>query len=159
MNDASPLPARASHGPSRGRAWLALSSQERTLAVRLAFLVCACSFGLRTLGVRRMSAWASRLARHRSNADADLTVAAAVKALQRIACHSPAPGTCLSRSLALQRWLSQHGLESTLHLGGRLVNGALDAHAWVERNGTILNDAADVACRFTPIHAGDRPPS
>jgi hypothetical protein len=160
MNGASPPPpVRASHGPSRGRAWLALSGQERTLAIRLAFLVGACSLGLRTLGARRMAAWARRLARPRSHADADLTVAAAVKALQRIVRHSPAPGTCLSRSLALQRWLSAHGIESTLHLGGRLVDGTLDAHAWVERNGTILNDAADVAHRFTPLHAGSRPPS
>jgi hypothetical protein len=157
MLEASILRGRAGRAPSRVRAWLALPYPEQVAVFRMALLVCACSVGLHTLGVRRMMAWAAGPVLRASAADADSAVAAAVKALGRVGRHSPRPGTCLSRSLALQRWLSRSGVDSTLRFGGRVVNASLDAHAWVERDGAILNDTPDVADRFAPLHAGGQP--
>jgi hypothetical protein len=151
VTDAGLRPAETPRPISRLRAWLTLSPRERRDAVRAALLVCGCSLGLRALGVRRMMTWAARPARRRVAADDRATIDAAVRAVSRVARHSPAPGTCLSRSLALQRWLSQAGVDSTIHLGGRVAGGALDAHAWLEWNGTVLTDGPDVERRFPPL--------
>ena len=63
---------------------------------------------------------------------------------------SPYHGTCLDRSLLLWFVLLQHGLDGDLRIGvARSEDGSgIDAHAWVEFDGLVLNDAPDVATRF-----------
>ena len=59
--------------------------------------------------------------------------------------HSVRPAACLSRSLTLWWLLRRRGIESQLRLGVRKGEQGLDAHAWVELAGQVVNDAADVA--------------
>jgi len=55
---------------------------------------------------------------------------------------------CLKRSLVLCRQLRRRGLKPELILGAAVENGDFFAHAWVETNGTIINDRNDVNDRF-----------
>ena len=48
--------------------------------------------------------------------------------------------TCLEGSLVLWQLLERCGIVSAVRLGARKVDGDLEAHAWVERNGEPLND-------------------
>jgi len=64
---------------------------------------------------------------------------------------------CLHNSLVLWWLLRRQGMESELHLGGRKQNGRLEAHAWVEVDGQVLNEAGDVRERFTPFERAGAP--
>lgn len=70
--------------------------------------------------------------------------------------------TCLVRSLALADLLGRHGLKGAeIRIGVRqpwgeaagaqATTGSLEAHAWVELDGTILGDDPRQARRFTPL--------
>jgi transglutaminase superfamily protein len=64
---------------------------------------------------------------------------------------SPAPVTCLSRSIALAWILRRHGVDSELRIGVRMTNGAFDAHAWLERDGVAIGDAPQSGPPFLPF--------
>jgi len=72
----------------------------------------------------------------------------AVSSATRVSHPRPA---CLTRSLALWSLLRDEGIESRVCFGARQVPAGLLAHAWVEVNGRVLNDDADVAQRFPPL--------
>jgi hypothetical protein len=70
-------------------------------------------------------------------------VAAAVASAVRL---SPWAPTCLHRSIALWWMLRRRGIDADIRYGVRSVRRALLAfHAWVECDGVVLNDRADVA--------------
>ena len=48
--------------------------------------------------------------------------------------------SCLAKSLTLWWLLGRQGIRSRLRIGVRKENGKLEAHAWVEREGTALNE-------------------
>jgi hypothetical protein len=48
--------------------------------------------------------------------------------------------TCLAKSLALWWLLGRQGISSQLRIGIRKANNKFEAHAWVERDGTALNE-------------------
>jgi hypothetical protein len=56
---------------------------------------------------------------------------------------------CLERSLAAWWLLRWHRLPASLHIGVRKENGALQAHAWLEISGTVLNDTAEIYRGYT----------
>ena len=58
---------------------------------------------------------------------------------------------CLQRSLVLWWLLRQQGLGSEFRIGARLRDGVFEAHAWVERNGRVLNDRQDIGEQFAPF--------
>ena len=97
------------------------------------------SLGLRVAKFPTVLAWATRLragnaARHyppdRVLRVAWLTMQAA--RLLRV--------KCLTRSLALARLLALRGVASELRIGVTKDAGMLNAHAWVEWDGVVLND-------------------
>ena len=59
--------------------------------------------------------------------------------------------TCVPQSLVLWWLLGRHGLRTDLCLGVRKTEGRLEAHAWVEHAGAVINDAEDVRDRFAPF--------
>lgn len=63
----------------------------------------------------------------------------------------PLSGNCLTDSLALVRWLQEHGAGATLIFGVKLDPFA--AHCWVQTNEILLNDLAERVERFTPVRA------
>ncbi len=67
--------------------------------------------------------------------------------------HSPFVATCLHRSLVLWWLLGREGFASNLRLGAQKTEGHFEAHAWVEYQGTVLNDTEDVQQRFATFDA------
>jgi hypothetical protein len=60
--------------------------------------------------------------------------------------------TCLKRSLALWWILRQRGIDSDLRFGVRRGDNKIDAHAWVEYQGLVLNDRATVNTDYAPFN-------
>lgn len=60
---------------------------------------------------------------------------------------------CLVRSMALSRMLARRGVVTELRIGVHTESGVLSAHAWVERDGRVLDDGTDTG-RF---HRFERP--
>jgi hypothetical protein len=103
---------------------------------------------LRVLGLPRLCAWlsSSPTVVRRSPSNEEL---AAIATMVNIAGnHVPFPSTCLTRSLLLKWLLRRRGVDSDVRIGTRLTRGQFEAHAWVEHNGTPLNDQPDIATRF-----------
>ena len=67
----------------------------------------------------------------------------------------PVHVTCLRRSLTLQRELQRSRCRAVLSLGVRKVNGELNAHAWVEVAGEVVNDSPAIIATFLPLCVGD----
>lgn len=61
--------------------------------------------------------------------------------------------SCLHRSLVLYDMLRYRGVSAQLRFGVRWQGGDLNAHAWVECGGAVVNDAPDVAASFVPLEA------
>jgi hypothetical protein len=65
--------------------------------------------------------------------------------------------TCLRRSLLVWWLLRRQGIESQLDFGVRMVDGKLEAHAWVEYNGMVVNDSENVRQDFQTLYRGFPP--
>ena len=58
--------------------------------------------------------------------------------------HGVYKATCLRRSLLVWWFLRREGIQSQIRFGVRMTGQRLEAHAWVECNGIVLNDSATV---------------
>ena len=125
-------------------------SQQLTLLTAWAWLPLFW-LGLRILGLQHFQAWllktSARPARDLTLSDIQLLG----EAVNIAARHTPFPATCLTRSLLLGWLLRRRGVQSDLRIGVRLIQGALDAHAWVECDGLPVNDRPDMINQFLPF--------
>lgn len=106
---------------------------------------------LRVLGFARVQSLVARVSASaplRDTSDAAERARAAAQAVKRAARRIPGSANCLTTSLALWWLLRRHGIESELRIGSRLGGEDLEAHAWVESRGAVLNDTPDVHERF-----------
>lgn len=62
--------------------------------------------------------------------------------------HGPYRASCLRKSLLVWWFLRRAGLDSTIRFGVRMSDGRLEAHAWVEYNGAVVNDSPDIRARY-----------
>ena len=60
----------------------------------------------------------------------------------------PFGATCLDRSVFLWFLLHQHGIGGHLRIGVATNEQNIDGHAWVEHEGTVLNDKQDIATDY-----------
>lgn len=67
----------------------------------------------------------------------------------------PMAPTCLRRSVTLARELDRLGLAAAIHIGVRHVDGAVEAHAWIQVGDTVVNDDPDLVDTYTELAAGD----
>ena len=66
------------------------------------------------------------------------------------AARYPVPwARCLQRSIALCWLLDSRGVSPALRVGIRRSGDSIDAHAWVEHRGRIVNDTERVGVTFT----------
>ncbi len=65
---------------------------------------------------------------------------------------------CLQRSLALCLWLEHVGLQPKLRIGVRNDGPGLEAHAWVEYKGHVLNDEVSVGESFSMLKMAEPAP-
>ena len=116
------------------------------------------ALGVRLFGLRRWMGFVERAGRWPSGPRTpagDLTQALATGRVVAIASrHSLYPGNCLSRSLTLWWLLLVQGIRSDLRIGVTRQPGQFAAHAWIEYQGTVLNDRQDVGRRYSTF---DRP--
>jgi len=57
-------------------------------------------------------------------------------------------GNCLQQSVVLWWLLQLKNTEAAIRFGARKQNDQLDAHAWVEYRGIVLNDDSELHGRF-----------
>ena len=136
-----------------------LSSWERRVFLRALFMLPLSALGLRALGLRRIQAILSRASRPdgRATADERSRMEQVARLVAAAARHGVYRASCLPRSLALQRLLREAGISSELRLGVRKVSGRLEAHAWLERGGEPLGEAAEVREHFAAFDAAIAP--
>jgi hypothetical protein len=135
--------------------FLTFSSAERRLLLTSAFLLPILAAAVRVVGLVRVLGWVARESGETRRPDTEApTLAALVNAA---ANHLPIACSCLTRSLLLDWMLRRRGFASELRIGVRLVHDSLQAHAWVQLNGTPLNDTPDVAERFAPFEGRESP--
>ncbi len=104
--------------------------------------------GLRLAGLSRFQEGLERSCKlvETSRSGGDLSI---IATLVNIAGnHVPCPSTCLTRSLLLNWLLHRRGVRSELRIGVRMMEGTLDAHAWVEYEGKPINETLEVCERF-----------
>jgi len=58
---------------------------------------------------------------------------------------------CLEQSLLLRWLLQRQGIDARIFLGARREDEQMQAHAWVEVDGVVLNEDDDVHQRFLPF--------
>lgn len=85
-------------------------------------------------------------------------IGAYVRWIDAASRHHPLPAHCLHRSVLLLRWLRRDGLPAELRIGVRHEDGALQAHAWIELGGLLVNDDPEHVSAFVRL-AGAAAPS
>lgn len=59
--------------------------------------------------------------------------------------------TCLRRSILVWYFLREQGVQSVIRFGVRMNEHQLEAHAWVEYHGQVLNDSPQIHERYTAL--------
>lgn len=141
---------------SRWRRFWRLSPEDRLALLQATILLPLTVAGLRLFGLRQ---WQSFLGRWGGSSRA--TPPAAGELLERAQSFSRmvaaasreglVKGNCLSRSLLLWWLLRREGAEARLRIGVRPTPAGVEAHAWVELDGVVLNDTQDVHQQFPPF--------
>ena len=132
-----------------------MSPRDLRATLSALVLLPALWIALRILGLRRLAGWIERRPLAQSEIDRPTAIDEAVRAVARASRRGAGRGTCLSQSLALVHLLRRRGIQSALRLGVRKSGERMEAHAWVEADGVVLNDSADVAARFVPLPSLD----
>lgn len=126
-----------------------LSKNERKDLVRGFVLIPWAAVYVRLFGVRKWERAARENAESNAGAgqtdNGQLAVArAAARMIEAASRNGIARGNCLSKSVALWWLLKRKDISAKLRIGARKAGRELEAHAWVELDGQILNDADDV---------------
>jgi hypothetical protein len=136
--------------PGRGK-----STSRRTPADLRAFarawgLLLVADLGLRLLSFPRVDRW---LAPALAGSPREEEVGRLVWATEAAARHHLYPMRCLPKALCLRHLLGRHGIDAELRIGVSTRDGALAAHAWVERQGIPVGETRDVEDRFPPLRS------
>lgn len=115
-----------------------LSWRERLLLCTSTVLLLSCRVSLALTGLDQTQWGISRLARvslpFRRAEDPDHVVWAVTCA----DAYLPGSGTCLARAIVGAALLAAHGHSATVRIGIANPGTAFEAHAWVERAGTVV---------------------
>ncbi len=146
------------HDESKPRRWPAtigaMSWRDRGLLVETLAIISTLPLVLRVVRVQRLTGALGRTFDGRRTADSRVDEPRARQIARIVAMasrHTPTGNTCLHRSLALWWVLGRRGLDSQLKMGARQSDGRLDAHAWVEHSGVVINDDPEVTRGYTPL--------
>lgn len=141
----------------RWQSFWQLSGYERGVVLEAAGGLLATWVGLRLAGFRRWKTVLAWLAPSSSVA-ARQTAAAQTEAAQTIARISAAAArnfffatNCLEQSLVLWWLLRRRGIVAELRIGARKEFERFEAHAWVEVDSVVLNDASAEHEHFIPF--------
>ena len=128
-----------------------LSWTELWLLAQATVLLSAVRLALKFVTVNRLQGFAeSKLPRQRSNEDLS---AERMAWIVRVAAEKgPHVARCLEQSLVLTWLLRRRGVDAHLMFGARKLNEQMEAHAWVEVNGSALEADEGVYRDFLPIN-------
>ena len=122
--------------------WRQLTGGQKRQLVLLGIALPATGALIWMLGLKRTSAlyeWLGGQPLLRPAGPQDLQEAEALAQLANIVGRrGPIKSTCLRQAVLLRVWLRRRGLDARLKIGVQKTNGQLDAHAWVELEGTPL---------------------
>lgn len=112
-----------------------------------------------TLRLVRLEPLLATLKRHcptpHSAVDPD-TVQSIARMMKVAARYSLRHATCLERSLVLWWLLRRRGIGANIQIGVRKDSDQIEAHAWVELDGVVINDYPDIGATFAPLPTTDR---
>ena len=128
----------------RLRRFSALERPARGLFLRAVVLLPLVALSLRWRGFRETQA-ALRRFLPKANPEPDPALASKITALTAHMVnaadrHGLVHPSCLAKSLTLWWLLGRQGIPSQLRIGTRKEKEKFEAHAWVERDGTALNE-------------------
>jgi hypothetical protein len=145
--------------------WRALPAEERWVLVKLAILVPAVGGAVRLFGLVRTY----RLLSHAGNArvrafpvsaDIEATAKRMAWLVDVVSRYGVYRATCLRRSLALWWWLRHRGFPAELRIGVGKRAVRMEAHAWVEVCGRVVNGDPAIADEYAAYRdLGDRLPN
>lgn len=136
----------------------ALDPEARKILRLAAVLLPLVGASLRLRGYRKTQEWLQARWERRNPA---LRQSASSKdivektcSMVRAAVHYGIPGvSCLETSLTLWYLLRLQGISASVRIGVRKDTNRFEAHAWVEHEGTALNQLEEVHRHFAPFHS------
>ena len=132
-----------------------LSAHWRGLVMEAAVALTATWIGLRVVGFgrwRRTLDWLVPGTVKRASAGDPVALGSALAVArfeQSAARHLFLRTNCLEQSLVLCWLLQKRGIAAVLRIGARKDEGRFEAHAWVEIEGTVLNDEQEQHLHFS----------
>ena len=138
----------------RPRRSLALSSRRRRLLLESLVLLCACRLVLALGSVRTTRRVIDPLvsALGRLHSDSTATPADLTWAVETGDTLLPGTGTCLHAAIVGDALLETYGYDATLRIGvAKDDDGALEAHAWLERDDQVVVGDLSGLSRFQPL--------
>ena len=143
----------------KAETWRSFSTSDRALVKRAMFLLPIVAASLKTVGLRRTQSWLTRNPLGSMAPPTEQTRANVRRAAQMVAvaCRlHPLRNSCLPRTIVLWSLLRRRGIDSDVRIGVRGdTQGEIQAHAWLEWNGEVINDAGDVASQYLPLTGRD----
>ena len=145
------------------RRFIGLSARERLLLSQSLVLLPLAAAALSVMGLGRYQRLLERFSR---GSKADVAgdgrglrdrVCKTARLVEAAGRYGPYRAKCLPKSLTLWWLLRRQGIESQLRFGARKNARRMEAHAWVEFEGTPLNDSTDVGERFKPFEPAAMP--
>ena len=127
-----------------------LSWAEKFLLAQALLLLPINVLGLRILGFRRWQSVLERMIASPTNTT-DVVAAQGIARIVNSASAQIFRNVCLPRSMTLWWMLGRRGIASELRIGVRKEDHIFTAHAWLECQGMVLNDSAEVGNNFTPF--------
>lgn len=136
--------------PRNAVRFLRLSRQRRADLIGALRAVLAAKLSMRRRPLGELVSIAESLP------DADSVDRATAKriseAVHMVSRNVPFEAACLVRSLAIQRMLSERGLDpGQIKIGVHWSEEGFEAHAWVEQGDRIIGDTRSHVSRFTPV--------
>jgi hypothetical protein len=130
-----------------------LGPGEKKLLLEATILPILIAAGFRVAGVSRTQAMLRRWALNRKNwqssVDSWSEIQSARRAQQIVKSATGLEGTCLVRSLALWGLLLGRGTSTELRVGMRKRDGRMQGHAWLEHDGTPINEAPETVKTYS----------
>ena len=139
----------------KAETWNSLSKTDRGLLLSAACLLPIVATSLKIVGLQRTQSWLTRNALAPMRPATEQTRADARRAVNIVAAayrQHPVRSSCLPRTVVLWSLLRRRGIGADVRIGVRSdTQGQFQAHAWLEWNGEVLNDAADVDSQYLPL--------
>ncbi|MDX1513447.1 MAG: lasso peptide biosynthesis B2 protein [Gammaproteobacteria bacterium] len=132
-----------------------LSAAEIGILFKAAALFPLVSTGVRIIGLKRMHTllrWPTSAVAVARDEGSPARSAENIARLVRIAAgRGLARPTCLPRALVLWTLLRRHGFEARIRFGVRKSSARMEAHAWVELDGRVINEQQCIANVYAPL--------